>query len=168
MRYYSLNDESHDEHYKKCEILHCHSQSGKIMLYNPETGRRVKSKDWHYINWVHKVLKLQDFTLQQCYFGEHLLKVNLNKPVGLVESEKTAIIASVYLPQLVWLAVGSLNNLNAEKCKNLAKRKVILFPDLNAFDKWQIKATELSKLMPRTKFRVSDLLQLKASEADKT
>jgi hypothetical protein len=66
-------------------------------------------------------------------FGEHLL-IDKTKPVAIVESEKTAVIASVYLPQFIWVAVGSLTNLNAEKCNVLKGRTVTLFPDLNGFD----------------------------------
>lgn len=96
-------------------------------------------------------------------FGEHLL-IDKIKPVAIVESEKTAIIASVYLPQFIWVAVGSLTNLTAEKCSILKGRKVILFPDLNAFDKWTSKAKELSHIAI---FFVSDLLERKATEAER-
>jgi len=102
---------------------------------------------------------LKSFTLAQCYFGEHLLTVDPRKPVALVESEKTAIIASVYLPQFNWLAVGSLTNLNREKFRPLAGRKVALWPDLNCFDRWSNKATELQKEYPGTRITVSDLLE---------
>ncbi len=142
-----------------------HVRTGKIMLYNPSTGKRVK-EPYKCINWVHTVLKLPEFELKQCLFGEHLLK-DKTKPVAIVESEKTAIIASAYLPGFVWLAVGSLLNFTAEKCLVLAGQNVCLFPDLNGFDKWKIKAGQLSELMPGTSFIISDLLQSKASEADK-
>jgi hypothetical protein len=135
---------------------------GKIMLYSPTTGKRVK-EPFNHITWVHKALKQPEFELRQCLFGEHLLQ-DKTKPVAIVESEKTAIIASVYFPQFIWVAVGSLNNLNAEKCKVLAGRKVTLFPDLNGFEKWNIKAKELSHL---AMFIVSDLLERKATEAER-
>ena len=136
--------------------------TGKIMLYNPTTGKRVK-EPFSHIAWVHKVLKLDNYELKQCMFGEHLL-IDKTKPVALVESEKTAIIASLYMPQYIWLAVGSLTNLTAEKCKVLNGRKVILFPDLNAYDKWCQKADELSHI---AQFSVSDLLEQKANEAER-
>jgi len=137
-------------------------RTGKIMLYNRDTGKRIKEK----INWVHSVLKIENFNLKQCFFGEHLLKGN-TKPVAIVESEKTAVIASVYLPQFVWLAVGSLTNLSAEKCKVLQGRIVILFPDLNGFEKWSDKAKEISRLFPGTRLSISDLLERKATEAER-
>ena len=96
---------------------------------------------------MHKLIKQPDFELKQCMFGEHVLKNNI-KPVAIVESEKSAVIASVYLPQFIWLAVGSLNNLNAEKCKVLQGRTVVLYPDLNGFEKWNEKKKELARLFP--------------------
>lgn len=137
-------------------------RTGKIMLYSPTTGKRVK-EPFNHINWVHKALKQPEFELRQCLFGEHLL-IDKTKPVAIVESEKTAVIASVYLPQFIWVAVGSLTNLNAEKCSILKGRTVTLFPDLNGFDKWSSKAKELSHLAI---FTVSDLLERKATEAER-
>ncbi len=132
------------------------------MLYNPTTGKRVK-EPFNHINWVHKVKETPEFVLKQCSFGEHLL-IDKSKTVAIVESEKTAIIASIYLPQFIWVAVGSLSNLNADKCQILKGRKVVLFPDLNGFDKWRNKAKELSHL---ASFAVSDLLERKATEAER-
>ena len=137
-------------------------RTGKIMLYSPTTGKRVKNLEIP-VYWVHKALKQPEFELRQCLFGEHLL-IDKTKPVAIVESEKTAVIASVYLPQFVWVAVGSLTNLNAEKCSILKGRTVTLFPDLNGFDKWSSKAKELSHLAI---FTVSDLLERKATEAER-
>jgi hypothetical protein len=137
-------------------------RTGKIMLYSPTTGKRVKNLELP-VYWVHKALKQPEFELRQCLFGTHLL-IDKTKPVAIVESEKTAVIASVYLPQFIWVAVGSLTNLNAEKCSILKGRTVTLFPDLNGFDKWSSKAKELSHLAI---FTVSDLLERKATEAEK-
>ena len=137
-------------------------RTGKIMLFDPNTGKRVR-EPFNHIQWVHTALKLNDYNLKQCLFGEHQLKGN-SKPVAIVESEKTAIIASVYLPQFIWVAVGSISNLKAERCNVLKGRNVVLFPDLKAFDKWSEKAKELSHI---TNFIVSDLLEKKANETDK-
>lgn len=137
-------------------------RTGKIMLYNPTTARRVK-EPFNHINWVHKVLEQSQFELRQCLFGEHLL-LDKTKPVAIVESEKTAVIASIYLPQFIWLAVGSLTNLNVEKCSVLKGRTAILFPDLRGYEKWKKKAKELSLI---ARFSISDLLERKATEIEK-
>lgn len=144
-------------------------RTGKIMLYSPTTGKRVK-EPFNHIHWVHKALKQPEFELRQCLFGEHLL-IDKTKPVAIVESEKTAIIASVYLPQFIWLAFGGIG-FNIDKCNILKGRTVTLFPDCSlpkegkptAFEKWSSRAKELSHL---AKFTVSDLLECKATEAEK-
>lgn len=136
-------------------------RTGKIMLYSPLTGRRIK-EPYNHISWAHKDLKQPEFELAQCFYGEHLLKDKM-KPVAIVESEKTAIISSVYYPQFIWLAFGGIG-FNIDKCSVLRGRTVALFPDLNGFEKWSVKAKELSHLAD---FTVSDLLERKASETEK-
>lgn len=137
-------------------------RAGKIILYIETTGKRVKKCN----TWVHSVLNLVDFELKQCLFGEHLLKDN-TKPVAVVESEKTAIIASIYLPRFTWVAVGGLTFLTVEKCKALSGRNVVLFPDVKGFDKWNDRMNELSKQMPGTRFKISDLLEKNASDEER-
>lgn len=133
-------------------------RTGKIMLYNPKSGKRVK-EPFNHIHWVHSLLKIEAFELEQCFYGEHLLKDKI-KPIAIVESEKTAIIASLYLSDFIWIAVGSLTNLNKAKCEVLRGRNVVLFPDLNGFEKWSVKAKEFG-------FKVSDLLEKKATDEQK-
>jgi hypothetical protein len=137
-------------------------RTGKIMLYRPDTGKRVK-EPYNHIAWVHSALNKPEFELKQCLFGEHLLKDN-SKPIAIVESEKTAIIASIYLPKFIWLACGSLDGLNYEKCKVLKGRKVVLFPDVKAYDKWVKKSKQLESI---TKFDVSVLLESRATEVER-
>ncbi|MBK9025621.1 MAG: hypothetical protein IPL69_17065 [Saprospiraceae bacterium] len=48
-----------------------------------------------------------------------------------MESEKTAIIASVYLPQFTWLASGGKAGLTKDKLEVLKGRNVNLYPDRN-------------------------------------
>ena len=135
-------------------------RTGKIMLYNAQTGKRIK-QPFNHINWVHNVLKLKDYNLKQCLFGEHLL--NDIQPAALVESEKTAIIADAYLPRFTWLAVGSLNNLTVEKCKILNHRTVVLYPDLNAYKQWTDKAKQIEQKL-NIKFIISEILLNKATQ----
>jgi len=152
-------------------------RTGKIMLYNPDDCKRVK-EPFNHITWVHKALSLkskvlspksdatldsglqtQDFHLRQCFFGEHLLPHYPNKPVAIVESEKTAVIASIYAKQFVWLAAGSLEGLGIDKCQVLKNRTVFLFPDVNGYAKWCDKARELNLRMPTTTFGVDKTMQ---------
>ncbi|MBV5304437.1 MAG: hypothetical protein JZU70_09610 [Chlorobium sp.] len=135
-------------------------RTGKIMLYSSDTGRRVK-EPFNHVNWVHRVMKIEPYHLQQCFFGEHLLSMETIKPVAIVESEKTAVVASGYIPEFVWLASAGKNNLNTEKLKILQGRTVKLFPDLGAFEKWNAIVAGMSSVT------VSDVLERRATEADR-
>ncbi|MCB0532596.1 MAG: hypothetical protein KDD14_10405, partial [Saprospiraceae bacterium] len=148
-------------------------RSGKVMLYDPETGRRDKQKK---PTWAHAVLKLPGFNLQQCFFGEHLLAQNPGKTVAIVESEKTALIASAYLEPkgFVWLASGGLGMLKAERCTVLQGRQIVLYPDAGLphaqdgkmpFEKWSIEADKLRQAGYRVS--VSELLEQKATPTER-
>jgi hypothetical protein len=141
-------------------------RAGKIMLYNATKGKRIK-KPFDHINWVHKAAKLTDFNLKQCLFGEHLLNTDKGKTVAIVESEKTAIVSSIYFPNYIWLSVGQLNGLSFEKFKPLSGRNVILFPDANGFEKWTSKAKALITEYPNTLIIVSDILEINVSDEEK-
>jgi len=69
--------------------------------------------------------------------------------------------------ELSLLTTGGLSNFNVEKCSVLAGHTVVLFPDLNGFDKWNIKRKELSERIPNTRFEVSDLLENIATEQER-
>jgi hypothetical protein len=151
--------------------IHGKVRTGKIMQYNAETGRRLKHENGA-IDWVHNKLKKsgtlpEDFNLQQCFFGEHLLKLYPNKPVAIVESEKSALIASAVFPDLIWLAAGNLNGLSIEKAKILKGRNVTLFPDLGAFEKWSEKSTEI-QMQCDCNINISSLLEDIATESQRT
>lgn len=143
-------------------------RSGKLMNYDVATGKRIKDDDVYTFDWIHSILQRkgklpkdeQHWKLEQCLFGLHQLATDTNSPVALVEGEKTAVLASQYMPGLLWMATGQLNGLNADKLKPLQGRKVLLFPDKGtAYNEWQAKAQELAYMMP---LQVSNLLERKA------
>lgn len=108
-------------------------RSGKMICYG-EDGKRRKDvpSTWYHKKHVLGKPVFPDFNLRQCLFGEHLINTT-KKPIAIVESEKTAIIASVFIDRYVWLACGGLNELRAEKVGVLKNRSVTLFPDLGCF-----------------------------------
>lgn len=128
-------------------------RSGKAIHYKPD-GHRDKNSI-SPVAWCHK-LKEFDGThignkLVQCFFGEHLL-LNNNKPVMIVESEKTAVVCSIFMPEFVWLACGGSQNLkNPIKNKVLMGRNVTLIPDNNQYYNWLLIALKnrwnISKIM---------------------
>jgi hypothetical protein len=145
-------------------------RTGKIMQYNPDTGKRIKHKSGA-INWVHNILKRRDpnytnFNLDQCYFGEHLLKFYPNKTIAIVEAEKTAVIASMIFDNYNWLAAGNLNGLNIEKSKVLRDKHVILFPDAGCYQRWTKKSMQI-KSEVFCKIETSHLIENHAT-ADQT
>jgi hypothetical protein len=142
-------------------------RDGKVMLYNTETGRRVKHP-FNFITWMHSILKMSEYNLQQCFFGEHLLALYPDLPIAIVESEKTAIIASIYFPQFIWIATGGKNGCKWttwKVCKVLKGRKVVLWPDVNAFQDWKVKLEIL--LGYGLQVSISNLLEQEANEAER-
>ena len=144
-------------------------RTGKIMQYNPATGHRIKDPNKPgRINWLHSILKRRkqlppDWQLTQCLFGEHLLPQHPDKTVALVESEKTAIICAALMPQYLWLATGGKSGLTSERLSSLKGRKIIVFPDIDAFKDWQQKIFTL----PHLDIRISRLLEDNATPADR-
>lgn len=123
-------------------------RSGKYIKYK-ENGKRYKSHESSIsVMWEHAFKdktgqRYPDFNFVQCFFGEHLLSSNPGMKIGIVESEKSAIISTMFIPDYLWLACGSKNGLGKEKCKVLQNRSVTLFPDLGATEEWRVKAKEL-------------------------
>ena len=144
-------------------------RTGKIMQYNPTTGHRIKDPNKPgRINWLHSILKRRkqlppDWQLTQCLFGEHLLPQHQDKTVALVESEKTAIICAAIMPQYLWLATGGKSGLTSERLSTLKGRKIIVFPDTDAFRDWQQKIFTF----PHLDIRISRLLEDNATPADR-
>lgn len=145
-------------------------RAGKIMQYNPHTGKRIKSGSGA-IDWVHAKLKKSgvlsdDWELSQCLFGEHQLTSRPDDSVCLVESEKSAIIGSAVMPGYIWLATGGKGNLKSDKCECLKGRNVILYPDLGAFDKWREKGETIAREIGFDIF-VSDILEKVATDEER-
>ena len=122
------------------------------MLYNPTTGHRVKEPR-SYVSWVHTELELEHFNMKQCLFGEHLLAGYPTKAVAIVESEKSALVASHFMPDFVWLATGGIHGcFKADTVGVLKNRAVILCPDLGAKMVWQEKVQLLSSVCSKVVF----------------
>lgn len=116
-------------------------RTGKIMFYNPDSGKRNKDV---LPTWVHALKDnnknpwFPDFNYELCFFGEHLLKEFPDKPCAITESEKTAIIASYFMPQFNWLATGGASGCKWREYnvyKVLKNKQVILFPDFGFYNR---------------------------------
>ncbi len=148
-------------------------RTGKIMSYNPDTGKRNKDQQ---PGWVHTTLK--PFNHQLCFFGEHLLNEYPGKTVAVVESEKTAIIASMYMPQYNWIATGGASGCKWREWdvyKVFWGKNVLLFPDFGYYNKktektcWQewSERAERIRETANCSIEVSRILEEKLDEAER-
>ncbi len=116
-------------------------RTGKIMHHDPQNGKRIHSQP---PQWVHcKLPRPTSWQLLQCPFGLHLLRRDTSTPIGLVESEKTAIILSLFCPQRLWLATGGKSNLSDRILRQIPRSEIALYPDKDAFSDWQSLAEKL-------------------------
>jgi len=127
--------------------IHNRVRSGKCIPYGAD-GHRIKNQGIE-VQWMHTLLKKDgilpiDWELTQCLFGEFLLHDGCK--VGLVESEKTAIICAIVYPDKVWLATGGKQNLHGERMQVLKGHKVFVYPDADAVDNWRERVTRMKSL----------------------
>lgn len=130
-------------------------RTGKIMAYDARTGHRIKGVDGA-IDWAHRHVK-NPYNLSQCLYGLHLLRRE-SKPIAIVESEKTAIIASLAVPEFTWLATGGKSNYRLMEA--VKGKDVTLYPDLGAFADWSKHAKEYG-------FKITRVLENVATPSDR-
>lgn len=119
-------------------------------------GHRIKTKGsqrWGFEKWEYP-----ERSIRQCYGGSHLIRGN-DKPIAVVESFKSAVVASHFIDDYVWVSSTSLGMLNAERCKDFKGRKLILFPDVGAYSQWAKKSKYIKGMK---EIKVSDYLELNA------
>lgn len=136
---------------------HFRVRTGKLMLYDKNTGKRVKDP-YPHIQWMHKILGIKNFSLEQCLFGLHqVIDLKGNEVINLVESEKTAVIMSLLYPNYVWMATGSKNGFKEKMLDPIKKFKLNAFPDKTEYDIWNQKADHLN--IAGFDIKCSDLLE---------
>lgn len=138
---------------------------GQVILFEKDgkTKREItrNGREYRFNSWVHVALRseyknqrkplpewlkryINHSPKYSCLFGLPQLKIETaNKPIAIVESAKTAIIATGYLPQFIWMAVGSLSYLNKSRLSALQGRDIVLFPDAGGYKIWNKKAKEM-------------------------
>ena len=136
-------------------------RTGKIMKYDPTTGKRLKGAPPTNIIWAHKHFYNEGFNYVQCLFGENLIYGN-NHTIAVVESEKTAIISSLYYPDKLWVATGGISNLKLIEA--LKGRDVILYPDTGCYEIWRDKAYLYRNEM---NISISKILEHNANELER-
>ncbi len=167
----------------------------KIILYDPITGKRIKkgaSVERYYKHtktFVKGITEVdcskvygkylpgvdENANLVQCFFGQHLLTEYPESEVCIVESEKTALIASIYFPNFIWLATGGASGCKWREYqiyKVLENRHVTFFPDhgyynknknITCYQEWTERVKRISEAI-KGNFKVSDILEKKLTE----
>ena len=148
-------------------------RTGKMMKYREDGHRDKEAKwnfDWiHATLSRHWDAERQEMTdeppypfpqlydpsrqeAQITFFGYHLLnhwkRKDIDQAVCIVESEKTALLMAIAYgnhPQQVWMACGGIENINRDKLEPIIeqRRRIILYPDRDGIEKWNIKAEQL-------------------------
>lgn len=109
----------------------------KIMQYGNDGHRRKDIKQ--PCAWLHTFSQTEKPSGRvRCFYNEQELKSNPGAPVRIVESEKTAIIASIENPAFVWLATGGNSQLKGLLNRGVLSGRVVeLFPDALHVDEWR-------------------------------
>lgn len=115
-------------------------RGGKIMRYGSD-GHRVKAENEWAVLWAHADRWFKPMhtgeELHQCLFGAHLLNEEREKVVMVVESEKTAVLMSVFQPDRLWVATGGVGGIKSiERMAVLNGRRVCLVPDDGCYFDW--------------------------------
>lgn len=129
------------------------------------TGKSIQYKDGHRTSsfrWVHNWLKNSlpaNFTLKQCFTGEHLINT---KPVAIVEGQSTMLFMAAlgkagakyhieqlqYFSSFTWIATGGVDGIgwkDEQVLKALAGKSVVLFPDAGFYDTWLADAEQMQE-----------------------
>lgn len=129
-------------------------REGKAMQYNVHTGGREKAS-WATGEsfWIFSTLQASGklptpATSTKCIFGQHLLRdADTNANVYITESEKNAIFGALAMPDAIWLAVGSSQDIGKiEKVKDILGRcrSIVVIPDADAMQDWREKVKALN------------------------
>ena len=70
-----------------------------------------------------------------------------SEKIGLVESEKTALIMSLVCPDKVWLATGGKANFKESMLWPLLGHEVAVYPDADALRDWYARAVEMNRTL---------------------
>lgn len=104
-------------------------------------GHRAQSKSG--VSSLHALLKEEAILPAQweehnCIFGEHLLSINPDKSIVVVESEKTAIVCAMLMPSYIWLATGGCDRFRYLETirEHLNARTTYILPDKGQYNNW--------------------------------
>lgn len=135
-----------------------HVRQCKCIRYDENTGKRKKGEgDCFFLG---KRMNSASGEFEQTFFGAHLLSRYPDKKVGIVESEKTALVLAIEHPQFLWLATGGVHGCKwtQEKVYSVLEgRTVVFFPDLGKAGAWIEKVAKIR--LTTAKLRVSTIME---------
>lgn len=135
----------------------------KIVQYSHETGKRARNFKYPFLQPKHHIGK----GLRPCFFGEHLIpSAPANQIVCIVESEKTALVCSVALPDFLWLASGGATGLGLDKVACLQGRTVYLIVDFDESGRTAYEKASKALTKAGIKNSIVDLFPNRADKAD--
>lgn len=129
-------------------------ERGGTIFWNIDKDLRVKKSKISFYTLdgrrknMFKVPYKNEDGYYSCLYGEHLLIDDLKgkQIVVLVESEKTAIVGNINMPQYTWLAYGGINGLTNDKVLPLVGHRVLIIPDISR-NAVEIMAKKLPNLL---------------------
>ena len=142
-------------------------------------------------SWVSTMLKARYpaaapyYTVSHCLFGLHQINMNnfdsnfcsisreaTPKSIGIVESERSAVILSEVCPDLLWLAYSYPTNCTIDNFEPLQGRKITLYPRTDPNQDYYLSFLELSDQVKRAyksiDISVSRFLEDNASDDQKS
>jgi len=147
-------------------------RQGKMIQYNVNSGKRNKKLGCFFVGkQILKSLEITEPHLKQTFFGAHLTRKFPHKIIGIVESEKSAILMTLYAllkraPDYVYLATGGSSGCRwYENSVNefLRLRDIVIIPDLGQYDSW----LEKSEFLNARSVTVTNVLESVSNDDEK-
>lgn len=146
-------------------------RTGKMMMYRQD-GHRDRESHGNF-GWVHNMLaragkvNLDATPYKTCYFGEHLINMlNEDATVCVVESEKTALLCSIYwgmTRDYIWVACGGMTYLTKERLAPFMQRHlyIALYPDHDGMKQWTERMNEVIRQTNYDRLSIQSVFILK-------
>ena len=130
-------------------------------------------------SWVSTMLKSRYpecapyIQITHCLFGLHQISEEMDnsKPIGIVESERSAVLLSELFPELLWLAYSYGSNCTVDKFEPLQGHKITFYPRTDPNQECYLSFLELADQVKRTyniDINVSSFLEDNATDDQKS
>lgn len=107
--------------------------------------------------WLSTLLKVREplivsWQVCHCLFGLHLLchtAYDYDKPICVVESERSAVILSEILPESIWMAYTTTTHFTPDLFAPLQGRTVTIYPRTDPVGEYYLASLELARQVRR-------------------